>query len=68
MKFEVWSEGYVATGERAGAKFHGTFEAETFREACILALGHFVDFDGNRLTLWGSEMFDNETDARRNFG
>ena len=34
-EFEIWSEGYAATGERSGAYFHGKSTGETFNEACI---------------------------------
>lgn len=33
-EWEVWSEGYVATGESGPAMLHGKFKARTFREAC----------------------------------
>ena len=32
-EWEIWSEGYAATGERSGAHFHGKFPGETFDEA-----------------------------------
>ena len=42
-KFEVWSEGYRATGESAGAQFHGEAMAENFIEACEKVLGDSID-------------------------
>jgi len=33
--FEIWSEGYVVTGERSLAKFHGTRHANSFEEAFL---------------------------------
>jgi hypothetical protein len=49
--YEVWSEGYAATGERAGALCHTTLEdgrpcktrARSFIEACKLTLGDRLD-------------------------
>ena len=41
--FEVWSEGFVITGNSSGAIFHGTVEAETFDEACIKLVGDNLD-------------------------
>lgn len=34
-EFEIWSEGYAATGEHSPAYFHGKAKGETFDEACI---------------------------------
>jgi len=32
-KFEIWSEGYRATGEHGTASFHGVYSGETFDDA-----------------------------------
>lgn len=32
-EFEIWSEGYAATGERGTAVFHGRYFGETFDDA-----------------------------------
>lgn len=75
--FEVWSEGYMATGEQGIATFRGKAEAETFNEACIKVVGDKLDKDsqgdyiyglGNKYSIWGCRLFDNETDARKSFG
>lgn len=72
--YQVWSEGYCCTGESAGAKFHGEFEGETFRDAVIKWKETLKDeysrscVNVDRLTLWGCRLFDNEIDARKNFG
>lgn len=42
-EFEVWSEGYSATGEHSGAIYHGIVAAETFDEACIKVMGDKLD-------------------------
>ncbi len=65
MIWSVWSEGYVATGNEAPAQFHGNADAPTFAEACRQLLHDRSDFDSTRLTLWGCQLFDNETDARK---
>lgn len=73
-KFEVWSEGYAATGESGDAVFHGNFEGETFRDAVIsfknsLTNPHSIScIDIDRMTFWGCRFFDNEIDARKSFG
>ena len=73
--WEVWREGYRATGESAGANLEGKVEADTWPEACRKACvdsGRWKEqpggFDAKRLTVWGCRLFDNEADARRSFG
>lgn len=78
-EFEIWSEGYAATGERGTAYFHGKAKGETFEEACK----NFRDSDGeplgldlnedgslryDRPSIWACRLFDNEADARKSFG
>ena len=69
--FEVWSEGYAATGDRATATLEGRVEAETFGDACRKACveqGRWkaspAYFDAKELTVWGCGLYDNEADAR----
>ena len=72
-KYEVWMEGYSVQGNDAGAELISVVTADTFKEACTLA---WTDNDGNvkssfdpeRLTFWGCRLFDNENEARKNFG
>lgn len=33
-EWEIWSEGYAATGEHSTAHFHGKAKGKTFDEAC----------------------------------
>lgn len=68
-EYEVWSEGYQATGDSAGAVFHGRVVASSFKEACINYFGiDNIYFNEDNLTFWGCKLFDNEIDARKNFG
>lgn len=74
-KFEVWTEGYSATGESGTAIFHGKFEAETFKNAVYKYIetldekdkSYFKDNEYG-LRYWGCKFFDNEKDARKNYG
>ena len=68
--FEIWSEGFIATGDSGPATYHGTQVAETFRQACKLFFGEQNDanFNLDRLSYWGCGLFDNEKDARKAFG
>lgn len=71
-EFDVWSEGYRATGEAAPAQYLGRFKGATFRDAVETALTDLSwdrkYYDAERLTFWGCRFFDNEIDARKVFG
>ena len=68
-QWEVWSEGYRATGEHQTAIFWGIFEADSFQGACDIA---FADRDAYYNSyggiIWGCRLFDNESDARATYG
>lgn len=70
--YEIWIEGYTASGDSAPAKYVGTASASTFTGACAKALEEagwdikYYNSDYN--TYWGCRLFDNETEARRRFG
>ena len=77
MTYEVWMEGYAATGERGEHEKVGEFEAPDFESACSLAADHLSRgdasvrhryYDPEHLTWWGCRLFDNETDAAEAFG
>lgn len=69
--WEVWAEGYAATGESGGATLLGHAIARTFREACDKVAGELSDpklYNSKQLTYWGCRLYDNEADARKAFG
>jgi hypothetical protein len=70
--FEIWSEGFRATGEWGTATYHGSCEGDSFKQVCILFATHNLNFakyfDPDRMTFWGCKLFDNEYDARNRFG
>lgn len=70
--FQVWNEGYAATGESGKAQYLGTYPAETFKEAVAKAIvaknWDKSYFNEDRLTYWGCRFFDNEASARASFG
>ncbi len=74
--WQVWTQGYAATGEREPATYHGEAQAENFVEACEIILGDNLDreSDGSlrirngRPSVWACGCFDNEADARKSFG
>jgi len=78
-EFEVWLEGYAATGQSSRATFHGKVMAESFDEACIKVLGGSLDKDESnsdgyrrnskgKMCVWACGCYDNETEARASFG
>ena len=71
-KYEIWVEGFIATGDRSSAARLGSAEGETFKDACIELAKHskvFKDyFDLETMRHWGCRLFDNEVDARKSFG
>ena len=70
--WEIWSEGYVATGNSAGAYFHGTAKGSTFKQACKNFAKTDKEFkkyfDPKTMDFWGCRLFDNAGDARKSFG
>lgn len=70
--WEVWTEGYAATGEFGSAILHGVYRAETFQQAVEAWLDEYTDrwksYDSDRMTFWGCRFYDNERDARAFLG
>lgn len=66
--WDVWVQGYAATGERGTAWLKGRIGAETFGEACDLLFDGDPYYDRENLSVWGCSCYPNEADARRVFG
>lgn len=68
--FEVWCEGFAATGQSGQATFYGKVKGKTFEEACqkMAVIQKWGSYDAERNTIWGCRLFDNEDDARKAFG
>lgn len=75
--FEIWMEGFAATGQNSGASFHGTRQGETFKEAVDALMENWskqkpkevkVNYNPKKLSYWGCRFYDNEVDARKSFG
>jgi hypothetical protein len=71
--FQIWAEGYQATGEHAPARLVGTQTAYSFHDACVkqyeAAEHHSKTYwNSDRTAIWGCRLFDNEADARKSFG
>ena len=72
-QYEIWTEGYVVTGQSAGASLMGTAKGKDFEDACLNYFDphdkeHMRYFDPKRFTYWGCKLFDNQADARKSFG
>jgi len=73
MRFNIWMEGYLCTGMDGcpqSARYLGNWDGETFKKACCnwAKATATTTFDSNKLTNWGCKLFDNEIDARNQFG
>ena len=70
--WHVWIEGYAATGEHGRAQFVGAVHAATFEEACKKLhnprWGNYGHDRKGRPTYWACRLYDNEADARKEFG
>lgn len=65
--YEVWTEGYIVTGNSSGAKYYGSTPAISFKAACIKLIG-LDALDEDKTSVWGCKCYDNEVDARKTFG
>ena len=71
-QYQIWTEGYAATGESSGAIYHGLSKGKTFKQA----VENFIEennwdkklYNSEKLTYWGCKFYDNESDARKTFG
>ena len=65
MLYEVWEGQYWANGmdKPSGPTFKGRFEANSFKEACIMCYKNDPHFNEEKLTSFGIKIYDNEKDA-----
>ena len=71
-QWELWLEGYSATGQSVNAQFMGMYPGVTFADACDEWVKEDTSrkhcFNRNQLMYWGCRFFDNEAGARKAFG
>ncbi len=69
---QIWIEGYRVTGNADGARCLGEAPGATLKEACAnfakINPVFRADFNARQMTYWGCRIFDNEADARKQFG
>ena len=71
VMWEVWMEGYACTGERNAARFMGMYLGATFEDACNVWAKEGDNekyYKNNPPRYWGCKLFNNEMEARKNFG
>lgn len=74
MKFDIWIEGYKATGYSGNAqKVASGVEADNFRDAVLRfsktdAAKGYGEFKETSLSFWMCRCFETEDEARKSFG
>ncbi len=72
--YQIWAEGYAATGEHGLATFVGISEGDSFEEACNNFAEENEDWAKDYDIMdhipahWGCRLFPNESEARVAFG
>ena len=72
-QFEIWTEGYAATGGSSCHQLICTQVGINFKDACVRAhiagkLEGHGNYDPVGNTVWGCRLFDNASDAAKSFG
>lgn len=71
-EFEIWAEGFQATGQSGGATLMGKGVGVDFRSACHDLARENREFskyfNSKTLSYWGCKLFSTEAAARKNFG
>jgi len=74
-EIQIWEEGFAITGNTGTALLRGSYYAEDFDDAVKQLMFEKPELDiewdrfgRGRHAVWGCELFDNEIDARKNFG
>ena len=64
--FDVWLEGYDATGDYSPDRYFGNYSARTFKSACVKAMrdNGFLEedikqyYNRRKNTFWGCRFYD----------
>ena len=69
---EIWSEGYVVTGNSGGAMCHDKIKASSLKEACNKLSEKDEEFkkfySPDSMTYWGCRLYESKNVARKSFG
>ena len=71
--YDIWIEGWAATGDGwTPARRLGQSSGNTFEDACVNFMRSYdrknTYYNPASNSYWGCGLYDNESDARRNFG
>ena len=66
--FQVWVQGWRATGGGGHHYLKDEVEANSFQEACDALFEDDPDYDSEHLSCWACRLFDNASDAAKGFG
>jgi len=70
--WEIWSEGYMVTGNTGKHQLMGEAEGKTFRQACINLAKKDSEFSAyfeeEDLSHWGCSLFPTAEEAAKTFG
>lgn len=66
--YKIWSTRRIVMDDSNKITFEGKIKANSFQEACDIMFKNKDGYNLNLLTIWGCGLYDNEQDARRNFG
>ncbi|GAB6989532.1 hypothetical protein [Paenibacillus pini] len=70
--YDIWSEGYVATGGSGRVYYHGYSSGESFKEACVNFARENNEFnkyfDAERMSFWGCKLYSSSSDASASYG
>jgi len=71
-EYQIWERGYLGQGCGSDASFLGFEKSDSFKDACVKWFGKHPklskNFDPEQLADWGCKLYDNEFDARKDFG
>jgi hypothetical protein len=71
-EYDIWIEGFAATGNHQRAQYLGKHKGFSFEDACkaacIARKWDMSSYDEKRNSYWGCKFFDNEKGARASFG
>ena len=67
--YDIWCEGYQATGESGRAHLMSeNVSGRDFKNACCKHFKKDNKFNKDRLSYWAYKLYDNEIDAKKSFG
>lgn len=66
--YDIYMEGYQASGDSAPARYVGHAYGDTFEQACRIYYSDSYYYNESRNTYWGCRLFESLEEAQRSFG